>query len=104
MAESPQNLIPVCTPAMKCELLKDATCPAGQTCTIVRTAGTTSCVTPGTGTSGQHCPCAAGFTCNWVEGTCYQLCHIMSDDCGPNALCQGGSDLYPDGIGYCVAY
>ena len=105
MAEAPQDLIPICIPAMKCALLNDSTCPAGLTCTIVRAAGTTSCVTPGTGTYGEPCPCAAGFACNADEGTCFQLCHTgSSGDCGPQALCQGGASQYPAGIGYCVSY
>jgi hypothetical protein len=104
MAESTTSEIPVCVPAMPCELLDDATCPSGLTCTIVRESGTTSCVSPGVGTYGQACPCAAGYTCSWADGTCLQLCHTNGTECGPNAFCQGGQQPYPDGIGHCVPY
>jgi hypothetical protein len=107
MAEAPANQIPVCVPAMKCVLLDDSTCPPGLTCTIVRESGTTSCVPPapaGMGTYGEPCPCAAGFTCSWADGTCLQLCHTNSTECGENGYCQGGLQPYPMGIGYCVWY
>jgi hypothetical protein len=105
MAEAPANEIPVCVPAMPCALLDDAqTCPPNTTCTIVRESGTTSCVTPGTGTYGEPCPCAAGYTCSWADGTCLKLCHTGSAECGTNGYCQGGLDPYPQGIGYCVWY
>jgi hypothetical protein len=107
MADAPAIQIPVCIPAMKCVLLDDSTCPPGLTCTIVREDGTTSCVPPATagmGTYGQPCPCAAGFTCSWANGTCLQLCHTGSTECGENGYCQGGLQPYPMGIGYCVWY
>jgi hypothetical protein len=104
MNEPPYAAIPVCIPAMTCVLLDDATCPAGLTCAIVRASGTTSCIVPGTGTTGQACPCAAGFTCSAADDTCLQLCHTGTDECGSNGFCQGGTKPYPDGIGYCVSY
>jgi hypothetical protein len=108
MAEDQASEIPVCIPATPCALLDDATCPLGETCTIVRASGTTSCVIPGTGTYGEACPCAAGYTCS--DGTCLQLCHTDgtnaadADECGPNAFCQGGQEPYPNGIGQCIPY
>jgi hypothetical protein len=107
MAEAAANQIPVCIPAMKCVLLDDTTCPSGLTCTIVRESGTTSCVPPapaGMGTYGEPCPCAAGYTCSWTDGTCLKLCHTSSTECGENGYCQGGWQSYPMGIGYCVWY
>ncbi len=105
MEEAPTSAIPVCTPVYPCELLDDATCPAGETCTIVRAVGTTSCVAPGKGTAHDPCPCAAGFTCSWSEGVCLQLCDTSDPSvCGTNAYCQGGTEPYPTGIGYCVSY
>jgi hypothetical protein len=105
MNEAPSSAIPICIPAQNCELLNDATCPAGLTCAIVRATGTTSCVVPGSGTTGEACPCAAGFTCSSADNTCLQLCHAGSTtDCGSNGFCQGGTAPYPDGIGYCVSY
>ncbi len=99
-------LMPVCVPASNCELLNDAdSCAPGLTCTIVRKDGTTSCVVPGPGTLNEPCPCAAGFICSKLLGTCLKLCRIGQDniDCGQDASCQTGSTAYyPPGIGTCV--
>jgi hypothetical protein len=97
--------IPVCLPVQKCKPLEDQTCSSGQTCTIVRDDGTTSCVDPGDGARGEACPCAAGFVCSKVNNTCLKLCRIGKDatDCGVGS-CQGGVMAYPEGIGICVGY
>ncbi|WP_438024745.1 hypothetical protein [Sorangium sp. So ce233] len=96
--------IPVCVPAVNCELLNDSVCPAGQTCTIVREDGTTSCVAPGAGRADESCPCAPGFVCSMLTNQCKQLCRIdgSARDCGAGAKCQGGSRAYPPGFGVCV--
>ncbi|WP_437575993.1 hypothetical protein [Sorangium sp. So ce887] len=97
--------IPVCVPAVSCELLDDSVCPAGLTCTIVREDGTTSCVVPGDGRADDPCPCAPGFVCSMLTNQCKQLCRIdgRAQDCGMNAKCQGGSTIYPPGFGVCVS-
>jgi hypothetical protein len=97
--------IPVCVPAMNCELLNDSVCPTGLTCTIVREDGTTSCVVPGEGRADEHCPCAPGFVCSMLTNQCKQLCRIDSraPECGAGAKCQGGSAIYPAGFGVCVS-
>ena len=105
MAESAKE-VPLCVPAKPCELLNDAAyCQAGETCTIVRADGTTSCVpipdAADAGLEGEGCPCAAGLVCS--SGTCLKLCHVGSDDCGDDAICQGGYKPYPSDIGFCVS-
>ena len=80
----------------------------GQTCTIVRDDGTTSCLDPGQGTTDEICPCAAGYYCSPTSNTCLKLCHTINPDpqeCGPNGGCQGGVDgPYPEGFGTCVMF
>jgi hypothetical protein len=96
--------IPVCLPATNCELLSDTSCPMGQTCTIVRVDGTTSCVAPGEGTLGGACPCAAGYVCSTGTNTCKKLCKVDEPDCPVEApFCQGGATTYPTGFGVCIA-
>jgi hypothetical protein len=104
MAEAPLK-IPVCTPVKKCKLLDDSTCDPGQACTIVRSAGTTSCVEPGAGKRDEPCPCASGHVCSKITNACLKLCHIGNDatDC-EGGTCQGGVAGYPEGIGICVAF
>jgi hypothetical protein len=101
MADDPQQNIPLCLKADGCALLQDSTCPTGETCAIVRPDGTTSCIAPGQSTTGESCPCAAGYTCSNATGKCLQLCHLGSTEC-VNGSCQGGSQLYQAGIGVCV--
>ena len=97
--------IPVCLPAHSCKVLDEQTCPVGQTCTIVRDDGATSCVELGDGQRGDACPCAQGHVCSKFTNTCLKLCHIGNDavDCGEGS-CQGGVMAYPDGIGICAGY
>lgn len=108
MAESvgerhPPVPIPVCVPAVNCELLNDSVCPPGLTCTIVREDGTTSCVVPGAGRADEPCPCAPGFVCSMLTNKCKRLCRIDGGaECGTGAKCQGGSTIYPPGFGVCV--
>jgi hypothetical protein len=101
---TPRLTIPVCVPTANCQLLDDSSCPEGQTCSIVRASGATSCVSPGVGQLGDACPCAAGFVCAKLTGQCKKLCHLGQDevDCPNGGTCQGGSQGYPDGIGVCV--
>ncbi len=97
----PMN-IPVCIPATACTLLDDVSCPEGQTCTLVRLDGTTSCVTPGPGLIDDSCPCAPGHVCVKATNKCVALCHTGGSDCPDGMFCQGGADAFPDGIGSCV--
>lgn len=105
MVESTDVAIPVCIPATHCTLLDDSTCLAGQTCTIVRADGTTSCVEPGTAKEGEGCQtglCAPGYTCLKLVNQCKKLCHVdQPADC-PGGACIGGSGEYPDGFGTCT--
>jgi hypothetical protein len=96
--------IPVCVPVKKCQPLDDSTCDPGQTCTIVRDDGTTSCVDLGAGERGESCPCAAGFMCSKINNTCLKLCHLGNDADCMGGTCQGGVMGYPEGIGVCVGY
>lgn len=102
--------VPFCVPASPCKLLDDSTCNVnGETCTIVRNNGTTSCVTPGTGQHQDKCSavsgpnsCAPGYTCSFANGTCHKLCQTAAPDCPGNTKCLGGSYSFPKGFGVCV--
>ena len=103
MAESAVK-VPVCIPVKKCQPLDDTTCDNGQTCTIVRDDGTTSCVDPGPGLRSEGCPCAPGFVCSKINNTCLQLCQLGNDADCMGGTCQGGVMGYPEGIGICVGF
>jgi hypothetical protein len=95
--------IPVCVPFKSCQLLNDSTCADGGICEVVRQDGTPGCVPPGSGTDGQACPCAAGYTCSTFDNTCQRLCYTNDGGiCGPNQICQGGNQGWPWDIGTCA--
>lgn len=96
--------IPACAPIEPCTLLDDTTCSLlGETCTVVRLDGSTSCVPPGVGTAGEACPCAAGHVCSQGDARCWKLCRTnRSDDCPAGSQCSGGSKAYPAGFGVCM--
>lgn len=96
--------IPVCTPLDPCQLLgdDDKDCVEGETCSVVRASGATSCVPIGEGTLCQPCPCAEGHVCNFGTGLCLKLCDTTASECmGEGAVCQGGGNL-PDPVGVCI--
>lgn len=107
-------LLPVCIPAVDCELLPSAgttnRCADGLMCAIVRADGTTACVIPGVAGDGEPCeavepgqsPCAEGFVCSKATNTCLALCRVGTPGvCGEGA-CQGGTDGIPQEYGVCV--
>jgi hypothetical protein len=99
--------IPVCIPATPCMLLDDSTCTAGETCTIVRANGATSCVVPGTAVAGSACEhvedCAPGHYCALEARTCQRLCRLgHADDCMSPEACQSGDQALTEGYGVCV--
>jgi hypothetical protein len=106
-AEDRDTKIPACVPAEPCTLLEDETCcDAGsceRTCTLVRRDGTTSCVTPGQGRTGEACPCQAGYLCAQLTGRCMQLCLLGEPDpgCEGGGACQAGIEGLPAGVGLC---
>jgi hypothetical protein len=95
--------VPVCTQVAPCMLLTEGACPEGQTCTVVRADGTTSCVPVGEGGQCSACPCGPGFVCSNATGTCQKLCHTdgVGECGGESGTCQGGSNL-PSGVGVCI--
>ena len=103
--------VPVCVQADNCKL-DDAypcdptqaggcTCPESKMCTVVRDDGTTSCVTPGSGRSGDACPCAPSYFCSQGVQTCVKVCKTdRSTDCG-TGRCQATAG-FPTGFGLCT--
>jgi len=106
--------IPVCMPiepAGGCALLASpSSCPATETCSVVRENGATSCVAVGGAKAGDECDqahCADGLVCLGTPGQrrCYQLCHTGNPaECSATQqqMCKGGQPLFPDpSIGIC---
>ena len=95
-------LIPVCIPADECTpLAENDLCDEGLTCTIVRQDGTTACVEPGAGQTGDACPCAKDHFCQVSTSTCIKLCRLGEPDaCGPGYICQNSSNN--DDVGFCI--
>jgi hypothetical protein len=106
--EAPGTLVPVCMPVLPCVLLSD-TCPAGQSCAVVRADGTTSCETVGPGQEDAPCDtqhCGAGLVCLGSVGSrkCYTLCYTtaLATGCSAGQMCTGGLPLFPDpAVGWC---
>ena len=105
---SPETNVPVCMPVQPCTLLAELSCP-GETCSVVRDDGTTSCVATGNAGAGESCEtdhCSSGLVCLGTPGTrsCYALCHTdgSAPKCGGQKKCQGGLPLFPDpNVGIC---
>jgi hypothetical protein len=114
------HTVPVCVTADNCRLSEaygcdgsinsDCKCTDNTACTVVRADGTTSCLVPGTGVTGQECACATGGVCTCAPGyvcsygthTCQMLCSTQADDqaCG-SGICQS-SPFLPAGFGICT--
>jgi hypothetical protein len=106
--------VPVCAPADGCSLDEvypctgsSCRCGEGTACAIVRSDGTTACVKPGTGKSGQPCPpggpsCAAGYFCSEATSICVKLCNTspLANGCDPGK-CQATAG-FPSGFGLCI--
>jgi hypothetical protein len=97
--------VPVWVPADSCFLsdpfpCTNCKCSKDQACTVVKTDGTTGCLTPGTGKVGDKCPCAAGYYCSPVTSQCVKFCQTAEDTCAPGK-CQATAG-FPDGWGLCV--
>jgi hypothetical protein len=95
--------IPVCVDVDDCELLNDATCDAGMTCTIVRNDGTVSCIPPGAGVADDVCPCDEGHYCDTTINSCRKICRTDDETtCPEGYICQGGTGNHPMDFGGCV--
>lgn len=105
-------VVPVCVPADACDLGEppcerdgDCECAPGTACQVVRPDGTTACLVPGVGSSGQACPCAYGHVCSRAANSCLALCRTgdsqAQDDDGSCRRCQASSEL-PEGWGVCL--
>jgi hypothetical protein len=116
LASKPSRVlsVPVCMPAVKCNLAEPypcdsgtCSCPKDSACVVVSDDGTTSCVPRSElpsgeqGTQGKPCPCAPGFVC--AENACVQLCEVAAAEskCA-SGRCQAASGALPAGWGTCV--
>lgn len=101
-------MIPVCVPAVNCDLAephpcmgKQCVCTGDTACLVVRSDGTTTCAVPGSGKAGDACPCASGYLCSAATSRCLQLCYTRDAGACGTGKCQAASEL-PDGWGLCV--
>jgi hypothetical protein len=101
----------LCFPADECDPLVPTSCAApGTACMIADATGATVCLPPGTGGSGEACPCQGGFACAsdaaGVSPTCHRLCGAVPGGAPP--YCQEGEgvcvhhDRDPAGVGECL--
>jgi hypothetical protein len=98
--------VPVCMPMRQCDVMQPQSCPAGQTCAVVREDGSESCVAIGSAVAGASCEtehCAAGLVClGATTRTCYALCAMRDPQCPAGQSCKGGPPLFVDpGVGIC---
>jgi hypothetical protein len=110
VASTEPLLVSVCMPGTdcrfedpnKCQVDRSCSCPSSKVCGVVRSDGTTACVTPGTGTEGEPCPCAAQHVCSDARGTCFQICSLATNElqCA-SGICQASTSM-PDNWGVCV--
>jgi hypothetical protein len=113
----PGTVVPVCVPAVHCNLLQTPSdCAGGKVCAVIGNMGETSCVTPGTAKRDEGCDemtlCAEGLVCamrpDKTQNRCLQLCHIDQGNADqaltecPGGTCQGGNMALPAGFGICV--
>jgi hypothetical protein len=111
------QMVPVCVTADICALdepypcdplVNDCKCTDNTACTVVRADGTTSCLPPGTGVTGQACTCATGgvctcapkYVCSYGTQTCQKLCSTSGESCS-GGICQS-SPFLPVGFGICT--
>jgi hypothetical protein len=101
-------MIPVCVPAVNCDLAephpcmgKQCACTGDTACLVVRSDGTTTCAVPGSGKAGDACPCAWGYLCSAATTRCLQLCYTRDAGACGKGKCQAASEL-PDGWGLCI--
>lgn len=101
----------LCYPVNDCDVLTPSSCTkAGTVCMIVDGTGATGCIPPGSGGSGDPCPCQGGFTCvsdmEGVAPTCHRLCGAVAGGAPP--YCHEGEGICvhknrdPAGVGECL--
>jgi hypothetical protein len=115
---SVDQVVPVCVTADNCGLDEPYQCDASANsnckctdntaCSVVRADGTTSCLPPGPGVTGEACTCATGgvctcapgYVCSYATQTCKKLCSTSDQSCG-GGICQS-SPFLPIGFGICT--
>jgi hypothetical protein len=104
-----QTKVPVCMRMRPCALLTPGSCPATETCAVVREDGETSCVLIGAAMAGEPCDvehCGADLVCLGTPGQrrCNPLCFTAkpSEKCSAMQACQAWLPLFPDpSVGIC---
>jgi hypothetical protein len=100
----------LCYPVNTCDALTPTSCtPAGTACLIADATGATACLPPGTGGTGQPCPCQGGFACVTepnAASTCHRLCKAVAGGAPPYCQAGEGDCVHhtrdPAGVGECL--
>ena len=100
----------LCYPVDTCDALVPASCTQpGTACLIADPTGATACLAPGSGATGEACPCKGGFVCLNKPGmaaSCHRLCKAVAGGALP--YCQDGEGACehftrdPAGVGECT--
>jgi hypothetical protein len=113
LTEASATPVPVCMPIITCNLQDQLaqsppSCPATQTCAVVREDGQTGCVDVGPQGPLESCErdhCKPGLVCLGAPGqrVCYTLCDTQSSSqCTAPEMCKGGLPLFQDPrVGVC---
>jgi hypothetical protein len=102
----------LCAPVNNCSALDPTSCTKpGTACLIADATGATACLTPGSGGTGDPCPCQGGFACvtdtPGAAPVCHRLCGAVAGGAPP--YCQDGEGVCihhgrdPEGVGECRA-
>jgi hypothetical protein len=100
----------LCYTIDNCNVLEPSSCTTpGTACLLADPTGAAACLPPGSGTAGEACPCAGGYTCvtppNAKGPVCIRLCKAVAGGGAPYCQNNEGACTHftrdPPGVGEC---